>query len=104
MRINLEYNQPAPKEGETQLSNQELSEHYISLAVTNVHKEGLEGQERRIYGRIQRKLTDAIEGKVDTIELEEAEKDMLKKSFRTAKFPAFLSKYIVILEDEIESL
>lgn len=104
MRINLEYKQPPAKEGEKQLTNQELSEHYISLALADVHKDGLESQQRRIYGRIQRKLTEAIEKSEDDIELEEAEKDMLKKAFRTAKFPPFLAKYVVILEDEIESL
>jgi hypothetical protein len=102
LRIDLPYNRPAPKNGEDRVSDVELTDDYIGYAVNNVHKDGLEGQMRRIYGRIQRKIEEAIKSGAGEIELEQAEKDFLRKAFKDCKVPSGISKFFVVLEDEIE--
>ena len=104
MLINIDYKQPISKQGELRLSNSEITQNYIQYAVLQTYKDGLEGQLRRILGRIQRKLDEAIENKKDEIELEQAEIDFIKKSFKDIKTPVELSKYFVLLEDEVEKL
>ena len=75
------------------------------MAVSQKYKDGLEGQKRRIFGRIQRKIDDAIDNKKDEIELEQAEKDFLRGVFKDeVKLPPLASKYIMVLEDEINAL
>lgn len=101
MKINLEYGAVG---GEPELSNSELTLNYVGFAVSQTYKDGLDGQLRRIWGRIQRKFDEAIEAKTDVIELEEAEKDFILKSFKDVKFPSGLAKFIVILEEEINML
>jgi hypothetical protein len=68
----------------------------------DTHAQGIEGQQRRVFARIQRKLDEAIENKTSEIELEEAEKDLLRKSFRDCKVPAQIAKLFVVLEDEVD--
>lgn len=66
------------------------------------YRDGLEGQLRRIFGRIQRKCDDAVEKGYDVLELEDSEFDLIKDTFEDSKFPPVLSKYINVLEEEIE--
>jgi len=101
MKIKLNYNQGQPKEGTKQFTGGELTGDYITFAITSAYPEGLQGQLRRVFGRIQRKLDDAIETGKDDIELEEAEKDLIRDAFGKARFAAHLSKYINTLEEEI---
>jgi hypothetical protein len=105
MKINLNYNLVLPKDNKDikPLSNQELTFEYITQAVMNVYDKGLEGSLRRIWGRIQRKFDTAIESKVETVELEQAEQDFIKKTFEKAKFNPLIARYVQILEDEIDS-
>lgn len=77
----------------------EITVSYISSSVEMKYKDGLEGQLRRLWGRIQRKMDEAIENKTYSIELENAEKDFIKNSFKEAKFPAALAKHITFFED-----
>lgn len=102
LKINLDYHIPTSKDGTPQLSNRELTADYIEAAVSSTHPQGLEGQMRRTYGWVQRKLDDAINAGKDEIELEKAEQDLLRKSFSECKIPSRFAKYFVILEEEIE--
>lgn len=104
MKINLDYKISKEDSKTNNLSPQELTEHYIGLAVNHKYKDGIEGSLRRMWGRIQRKLDEGIEKKLDEITLEEGEVDFISKAFDGAKFPPFLSKYVQILEDEIDKL
>ncbi len=100
LRINLDYKQP--QNGEGGLSNIQLTENYILHAVNGTHPQGLEGQMRRTFARIQRKIDEAIEANQDEIELEKAEQDLLRKSFNECKVPAQIVKYFTVLEEEVE--
>lgn len=101
MKVNIDYQRPVTQ---GDLPNSELTLDYINHAATQAYPNGLEGQVRRIYGRIQRKIDEAISAKEDEVDLETAEKDFLKKIFKEAKFPASLSKYVLLLEDEIDNI
>lgn len=85
---------------------QEMTANYIAYAVGKKHPNGLNGRDRRLYARLQRKLDDAIDQKAGEIDLETGEKDFLRSLFNSdeVKFPPGDSKYVVLLEDEIESL
>lgn len=100
MKISLNYNQPEGSKN----TNSELTSDYINFAINSVHKDGVEGQLKRVVGRIQRKLDQAIEDKEDEVQLEEAEKDLIQKCFEKVKVPPQLIKYWIVLEDEIEKL
>ncbi len=105
MKINLDYKTKVdPANKEKVLSNQELTFDYIAYAVNTKYEKGLEGQLRRVWGRIQRKFDDVILANGSEIELEDAEKTFIKKAFDEAKFPPQIAKYISILEEEIEKL
>ena len=88
----------------TPLTNQELTLDYVTGVITAANKQGLEGQKRRIFSRIQRKLEEAIETKAESIDIEVAELDLLEKSFEGAALPAQISKFICILEDEVDRI
>lgn len=75
---------------------------YIISAVNMKHRDGLEGQLRRIFGRVQRKCDEALDKKYDVLELEDSEFDLISDCFEEAKFPPVLAKYINVLEEEIE--
>jgi len=102
MNINIDYKRTDDATKDT--ANADLSINYITYAVEQKYKDGLSGSLRRLYGRIQRKLDDALESNSYDIDLEEAEKDFLKDAFRDAKFPSGTSKYVILLEDEINKL
>lgn len=100
MKINLDYRRSA--EDAERTSNQELTRDYLEYAIMKKFPE-MQGQKLRIYGRIQRKLDDAVENKTDDIEFEEAEKDMIRDAFKEPNFPAKLSKFVTILWDEVDT-
>lgn len=104
-RVNLDYNRPAKKEGDdTYLTPIALTSNYIDFAVSQQYPDGLQGQQRRIYGRIQRKMDDAIDNSLDEVELESAEVDFIREAFKAAKFNSFLAKFVTVLEDELAKL
>jgi len=80
----------------------ELTISYLEAAINSVYREGLEGQMRRLYGRIQRKFDEVIDGKLTTIELEDTEFDFLNKGFETAKYSPHVAKYVDVLEEEMK--
>lgn len=119
MKIFLDYNQNK----KSKLTEGELTYDYLTHAVNVRFDKGLTGSKRRIWGRLQRKLDAAL--KVDSldksevprearaaqqdqeIEIEAAERDFLVDVFRDETkvlFPAELSKYVMVLEDEIATL
>lgn len=98
--INLDFNRT--EEQVAKMSNQELVADYITFAVKDKYKEGLDSQWRRTWARIQRLLDVAIEEKSETITFENGEMDFIKGAFKDVKFPADLAKYVIILEDELE--
>jgi len=102
MKINIDYKM-TEKENPEKISNQEITLNYLNYAVNSKYKNGLSGQMRRIWGRIQRKFDDNIEK--DEIELEKAEIDLIKKLFADdVNFPGGSAKYLLDLEEEIEKL
>lgn len=101
--INLPYQTEAEKvKSDTKLSNSELTLDYLTYAVNQKYPNGLEGQLRRIWGRIQRTLDQAIEANDDGVVLETAEKEFILKAFKDVKFPAKIAKFVIMLEDEID--
>ena len=102
-KVNIDYKRK--EEAVEKLSNSELTLDYITTAVATCYKDGLSGSKRRMFGRIQRKIEDAIDKNEDTIELEVAEFDFIRKTFDDDKatLPAHVSQYVNLLEDEIEA-
>lgn len=104
MRIALDYGVDRENPKHTNwLSDREMTVDYITFATNQAFPEGLDGQKRRVFGRIDRKLQNALKEQLDEIELEEAEKDFLKEVFlrKDPKFRADLARFVIILEDEI---
>lgn len=106
LNLNLDYKQTVSKLDESKdlEPNYELSISYINNAITTGNTEPVKNQFRRLIARLQRKIDDAIHNETYLVDLEQAEIDLLKKSFRDSNFPPLLSKYVVILEEEIEKL
>jgi hypothetical protein len=100
--IELDYKFPVVTNGNKQLSPQEATANYLEAAVASAHPQGLEGQQRRVWGRIQRTLDAALDSKATDIEIEQAGLEFLKKALKECKIPPSLSKYFIVLEDEID--
>lgn len=103
MKINIDY-KIKRTEGDKSPSNSELTLDYIAYAVTKAYPEGLESQSRRIWARLQAKIEEAIDTKVDDIVIEAAEKDFVLGAFEKCKYPPHICKYASILEKELEKL
>lgn len=73
---------------------------YLASAINSKYKDGLEGQKRRLWGRIQRKFETMEETKVYELELEVAEVDFIKDAFKDAKYPANMAVTVSYFEDE----
>jgi hypothetical protein len=119
VNLDLDYQQPAVKEPvrcphcgnnltkderPNQLSNVELSANYIRHAVGSSHPKGIEGQQRRIWGRIDRAIDAAMDNGTATIDIEQAGVDFLKKAFKDCTVEAHIVKYFVVLEEELSQL
>ena len=106
IKLNLNYNLNFPngeKPENIDKEYTELSKGYIEYAVTASHPKGLNGGERRTYGRIQTLIEKSMEDKTYEILLEENDYIFLREAFenKETKFNATLSRYVVLLEDEI---
>ena len=110
IKINVDYktnieglNKQNKADGKPEITKDEahsdLTMNYLRFAVEKKYKEGLEGQLRRVWGRIERKFEAAIENKTYKVELEEAEKDFIKKAHSEANYPVNITKYVNIFED-----
>jgi hypothetical protein len=103
INLDVDYKIPAHSNANQESDPIKISAGYIHHAVMSTHPQGLEGQMRRIFGRLQRKMDQAIETKQGEIELEEAEADLLRKSFETCLVPAEISRTFIDLESAIEA-
>lgn len=83
------------------VTNAEVTADYILYAINSAHPNGLDKRTRKITSRIQGKLDVALETKAESVDFESSELDLIKESFQEAKFAAGLSRYVVILEDEL---
>lgn len=102
LKLDLDYQRN--KQQEKELSSIGLSSNYIHFAVAQVHQQGLKGQLRRVWGRLQRKLESAVQDNLNSIILDEDEQKLVISSFADVSFPPDLAKYVIVLEDEIEKL
>lgn len=98
--VNIDYKRTP--EMIAKISNQALTLNYLESCVFSVYPK-LGGSLMRMFGRIQTKCDQAIIDKADSIELEVAEFDFIKKCWfdDKSKFDSPLAKYVVLLEDEI---
>ena len=85
------------------LKPQERTLDFFAFAVGQKYKEGLESQFRRVWARIEGKFDKAIDEDLETIDLEDGEKDFLKGAFRDCKFPYSYARFTTILEDEMDN-
>lgn len=103
MKINLAYKVKIA-EGQKPQDDRELTLNYITAAVRQKYDKGMDGPLRRVWGRLQIKFDKAIETGKNTVELEEAEKDLIKKCIDVYKCDPIIAKYFQILEDEVNKL
>ena len=115
MFINIDFKLPE-KENTEKISNQEITWNWIQYACMQKYPStrdqsgqmtgGMGRTTLRIWGRIQRKFDEAIEKNLDSIESEEAEKDLLKKLFggEDIKFPVGSAKIVSMIQDEVDKL
>lgn len=84
--------------------NAELTNNYIETAVLLANKDGLDSQFRRLWVKIQSKISMALNTKDYEVELEDGEFNFIKRAFDNAKFNPTIAKYVVALEDSILSI
>jgi hypothetical protein len=101
LRVNLDYNMDTSTP-QGQRTNWEVTENYLTYAVQNTHKDGLQGQMRRTFARLQAKIDRAADIRAEEIQLAVDERDLLRKSFADCLLPAAESKYFLLLETEVE--
>jgi hypothetical protein len=102
IKLNLDYKAKFDEAKEVNNQKAEITYSYIEAAVSKKYPDGLSGQLRRTWGRIQEKLDKAIESKTYKVELETAEKDFIRESFKDdkAKYPVGLAKHTLVFEDQ----
>lgn len=100
-KVKLDIDYKRTPEQIAEFSNPKLTVYYIDFAVSNFYKDGLNGQLLRIWGRLQRKLDDAVEAGDILLEIEQAEKDLISKAIEKANYPANLSKFVMIFQDQV---
>lgn len=103
--LNLDIDLQVPKEDREHAEDfkgyPDMAVDYINYAVHSTHEKGLDGKQRRIWGRIQRKFQIALESKAFNVTLENEEADLIRKAFSEARFPAKLAKYVMLVEDAL---
>ncbi len=103
MKVNLDLNL-LPSENPGKLPDQEVVFGWFRYAMSQKNPKGLHGSMLRTWGRIERKFIKAMEEKLDTIELEEAELDLAKKLFSGSEeinFPVNSARVISSIEDAV---
>lgn len=103
MQLSVDYKKIGPEKEKE--SNMQTTANIISYAIQTMYKDGLDGNGglRRTYGRIQRKLDQALQDESNVIDLETAEIEMIKKSIQTVTLPTQWSKFVIFLEDGIDN-
>lgn len=116
MKLSVDYNHkdPTPLTPEQIEAGQKLEEkekniettiNLVTLAMSKAHPDGLDGNgpQRRMWGRLQRKLDEALSNDIEEVEIEEGERDMISKALKNAQMPLQWSRYISALEDALEA-
>lgn len=86
------------------LPDQEVVFGWMRYAMEQKYQKGLHGSLLRTWGRIERKFIKAIDEKLDTIDLEDAEIEIVKKLFAGSdeiNFPIKASRVIMMIEDAV---
>lgn len=89
-------------EKEEKVKDAQITFNFISMGVNSKYPNGLDEEYRRSFAHIQNKFDKAIEDNEKSVNLEEAEFNLIKNSIQDGKFAAINSKLVVMLEDAIE--
>lgn len=95
------------KQNPEKATPQQIVFNWVRYAVGQKHKDGLQGGMLRTWGRLQRKFEKAVADKDSSLEIEDAEKDLIQKAFNDGekvKFPIDAAKVVMVIQDEIDSL
>lgn len=104
LKIDIDYKVKSfkdSKQEEKTVAYSDMSYNYVTYAVSKKYQDGLEGQLRRMWGRIQRKFEEAIDTKKGEVNLETNELEFIQKAFNECKFPADVSHYVTLFEEEL---
>lgn len=93
---------PAP-EGKEEQSNIDITKQMIGYGINNTYTKGLQGQLRRIWGRLQRKIDEAVDQGVESIEVTKSELELINKVLDVS-VPWNWAKLWAVLEDHVTSL
>lgn len=106
MKLTVDYKKNEPKKGEEIESDIDTTVNLISYCVSKAYPDGFDGNGplRRMYGRLQRKMEDAVESQTNELDLESAELDLVIKALKDAQTPIGWSKYMGALEDALHEL
>lgn len=90
------------KNNPNKTSVQECLLNWSLYALDKSYGSELKGQTLRTVNRLMKKLQDAADNKLEKIELEESEKDVMRKCFSdTIGFPVGAASVVVAIQDEI---
>jgi uncharacterized protein YggL (DUF469 family) len=98
LKVKLDYH----FKGDVKEKPQESTYNFIYMVVSEKNPQGLDGSYRRMFGRISKKLDEAIENDKRSIELEDAEFDLIKNAVREAKIKVQFVQNFILLEDAVE--
>jgi hypothetical protein len=105
MKINLDYEQPPIPEGskEIQMSHQALTWDYLFFAIKTKYPQLAHGPAMQTLASIQRKFDVALNPNnlADAVDLTEEELAFLRVCVEDCAYPVFLSKFVVLLIDEL---
>ena len=90
------YNIPNSKEKVS-----EITINLINYAINSKYPNGIDGQYRRIFGRLQSRFDEAISKDLKIIELETAEIELISNALKDGKIPSLFAKYVIMLEDAV---
>lgn len=96
LKIDLNY-----KLGNENITKQEATYNLVLMAINAKNPQGLQGQARRIFGRLQAKLDEAIIAKAKDIDIEMAELELITKSIDEASLPVAQASNYFLIEEAI---
>lgn len=98
LKLNIDYQRKAEDSKESAV---ETTVNLIFHAMNSQHKNGLSGQSLRTWGRLQRKLEDALEDDISILEIEDAEFDLIEKPIEEATYPLPWAKLVCVFQDNL---
>lgn len=99
---NLNLDIPYVVRGETDLSMSEITRNFIETCVVAKYSAGLDGQLRRQFGRIQRKIDNCISDNSSVVQLDDSEFDFIYRCVFDAKLPAITACNVLLLEEAFD--